>query len=96
MASGPVPLTVHTSAVVQEATQARLRACGEFMARSCLTALCGVTRWCRVLVLNCASQVFAEQWLTQTVRLYPGQPFVEFEWLVGPIPIDDGNVWPHA
>lgn len=23
-------------------------------------------------------------------RLYAGQPFVEFEWTVGPIPFDDG------
>jgi hypothetical protein len=36
-------------------------------------------------------QVFAN-WITQTVRLYAGQPFVEIEWIVGPVPIDDNNV----
>ncbi|XP_069460402.1 lysosomal alpha-mannosidase-like isoform X2 [Ambystoma mexicanum] len=28
-------------------------------------------------------------WCSQVVRLYPGQKFVELEWTVGPIPIDD-------
>ena len=38
-----------------------------------------------------AVQSFAS-WLTQTVRLYAGQPFVEIEWIAGPVPIDDANV----
>jgi len=33
--------------------------------------------------------VFAD-WATQTVRLYMGSPFIEVEYTVGPIPIDDG------
>lgn len=31
-------------------------------------------------------------WLTQTIRLYENLPYAEFEWIVGPIPIDDQNV----
>ena len=38
-----------------------------------------------------AVQVFSD-WLTQTVRVYAGQPYVEVEWIVGPVPIDDNNV----
>lgn len=34
------------------------------------------------------SQTFAG-WLTQTVTLYANQPFAEFEWIVGSIPIED-------
>ncbi|XP_070500728.1 lysosomal alpha-mannosidase-like isoform X1 [Chironomus tepperi] len=34
-------------------------------------------------------QTFNE-WLSQVVRIYKTENFVEFEWLVGPIPIDDG------
>ncbi|XP_066472931.1 lysosomal alpha-mannosidase [Tiliqua scincoides] len=30
-------------------------------------------------------------WCSQVVRLYAGQPFVELEWTVGPIPIGDKN-----
>ncbi|KAL8603557.1 hypothetical protein ACOMHN_022509 [Nucella lapillus] len=30
-------------------------------------------------------------WLTQTVKLYSQQRFVEFQWTVGPIPIKDGQ-----
>ena len=37
-----------------------------------------------------ARQVFAG-WATQTVRLWVGASHAEFEWTVGPIPIDDGN-----
>lgn len=33
-------------------------------------------------------QVFNE-WISQVVRIYKTEKFVEFEWLVGPIPIDD-------
>uniref|UniRef100_A0A8D0BFU9 Alpha-mannosidase n=1 Tax=Salvator merianae TaxID=96440 RepID=A0A8D0BFU9_SALMN len=29
-------------------------------------------------------------WCSQVVRLYAGQPYVELEWTVGPIPIQDG------
>ncbi|XP_015271310.1 PREDICTED: lysosomal alpha-mannosidase [Gekko japonicus] len=29
-------------------------------------------------------------WCSQVVRLYAGQPYVELEWTVGPIPIRDG------
>uniref|UniRef100_A0A8C8VPZ2 Alpha-mannosidase n=1 Tax=Pelusios castaneus TaxID=367368 RepID=A0A8C8VPZ2_9SAUR len=29
-------------------------------------------------------------WCSQVVRLYAGQAYVELEWTVGPIPIDDG------
>nr|KAG5714609.1 hypothetical protein BaRGS_000097 [Batillaria attramentaria] len=28
-------------------------------------------------------------WVSQTVRIYDDQRFVEFQWTVGPIPIDD-------
>ncbi|KAJ6668062.1 hypothetical protein lerEdw1_016383 [Lerista edwardsae] len=30
-------------------------------------------------------------WCSQVVRLYAGQPFVELEWTIGPIPIRDKN-----
>lgn len=33
-------------------------------------------------------QVFNE-WISQVVRIYKNEKYVEFEWLVGPIPIDD-------
>jgi len=33
-------------------------------------------------------QVF-QPWLTQTIKLFGGQRFAEFQWTVGPIPIDD-------
>lgn len=33
-------------------------------------------------------QVFNE-WISQVVRVYKTENFVEFEWLVGPVPIDD-------
>ncbi|XP_055546042.1 lysosomal alpha-mannosidase-like [Wyeomyia smithii] len=33
-------------------------------------------------------QVFNE-WISQVIRVYKGEQHVEFEWLVGPIPIDD-------
>ncbi|KAM8987183.1 lysosomal alpha-mannosidase [Ara ararauna] len=29
-------------------------------------------------------------WCSQVVRLYAGQPYVELEWTVGPIPVEDG------
>ena len=29
-------------------------------------------------------------WLTQEIRLWKDQPFVEVEFSVGPVPIDDG------
>ncbi|XP_035912890.1 lysosomal alpha-mannosidase-like [Anopheles stephensi] len=34
-------------------------------------------------------QIFNE-WISQVIRVYAGQEHVELEWLVGPIPIDDG------
>jgi len=34
-------------------------------------------------------QVFAD-WMTQTIRLYQGSPFIEVEYTVGPVPINDG------
>lgn len=36
-------------------------------------------------------QTFSD-WITQTVRVYAGQPYVDVEWVVGPVPIDDSNV----
>lgn len=33
-------------------------------------------------------QVFNE-WISQVVRVYKTEKFVEFEWMVGPVPIDD-------
>ncbi|XP_058064992.1 lysosomal alpha-mannosidase-like, partial [Anopheles bellator] len=35
-------------------------------------------------------QIFNE-WISQVIRVYAGQEHVELEWLVGPIPIDDGT-----
>lgn len=35
-------------------------------------------------------QVFSD-WASQIIRHYNDQPVVEFEWLVGPIPVDDQN-----
>lgn len=29
-------------------------------------------------------------WCSQVVRLHAGQPYVELEWTVGPIPVEDG------
>ncbi len=37
------------------------------------------------------SQTFAP-WLTQTITLYDGQPYAEFGFVVGSIPIDDDLV----
>uniref|UniRef100_A0A182QYP4 Alpha-mannosidase n=1 Tax=Anopheles farauti TaxID=69004 RepID=A0A182QYP4_9DIPT len=34
-------------------------------------------------------QIFNE-WISQVIRVYAGQEHVELEWLVGPIPIEDG------
>ena len=36
-------------------------------------------------------------WVNQVIRVYPTDPDVEFEWLVGPIPISDGigKKWFH-
>ncbi|XP_035912888.1 lysosomal alpha-mannosidase-like [Anopheles stephensi] len=34
-------------------------------------------------------QVFNE-WISQVVRIYADESHVEFEWMVGPIPVDDG------
>lgn len=34
-------------------------------------------------------QIFSD-WVNQTIRLYQGQPFIEVEYSVGPIPIADG------
>lgn len=28
-------------------------------------------------------------WSSQIIRLIPGQPYVEFDWIVGPIPVKD-------
>ena len=36
-----------------------------------------------------AYQVFSD-WLTQTIRLYDNQNFIEVSWTVGPIPFQDG------
>eukprot|EP00978_Attheya_sp_CCMP212_P016963 scaffold44868_cov59-Attheya_sp.AAC.6 len=33
---------------------------------------------------------FAQPWIKQITRVIAGEPFVEFEFTVGPIPIDDG------
>lgn len=33
-------------------------------------------------------QIFND-WVSQVIRIYKGQSHVEFEWLVGPIPVDD-------
>lgn len=35
-------------------------------------------------------QTFTD-WLSQVVRVYKTENFVEFEWLVGPIPVEDGG-----
>ena len=35
------------------------------------------------------TQVWSD-WLTQEIRLWAGQPFIEVEFSVGPVPIDDG------
>jgi lysosomal alpha-mannosidase len=35
-------------------------------------------------------QIFND-WISQVVRVYKSERFVEFEWLVGPIPIDDNT-----
>ena len=40
---------------------------------------------------GCIRVSLRSNWVTQTVRLYAGQPFAEFEWTVGPVPIDDNN-----
>ena len=34
---------------------------------------------------------FEQGWVHQVTRVYKGQPFVEIEYTVGPIPIDDGR-----
>lgn len=36
-----------------------------------------------------ARQIFSP-WATLITRLHKGQAFVEFEWTVGPIPVEDG------
>ena len=30
-------------------------------------------------------------WVVQKITLYQGQPAIEFEWTVGPVPVDDGQ-----
>ncbi|XP_018323399.1 lysosomal alpha-mannosidase-like isoform X2 [Agrilus planipennis] len=35
-------------------------------------------------------QTFSD-WISQTIRLYCSENFVEFDWIVGPIPTDGGN-----
>ena len=30
-------------------------------------------------------------WISQTIRLSSSSPYIEFEWTVGPIPVDDGQ-----
>jgi lysosomal alpha-mannosidase len=40
-------------------------------------------------VVQQATQNFSN-WVQQTVRLYPGQPYIELESTIGPIPINDG------
>ena len=37
-------------------------------------------------VVSEAQQVVADGWVTQTVRLWAGAPFADFEWTIGPIP----------
>ncbi|XP_063225355.1 lysosomal alpha-mannosidase-like [Bacillus rossius redtenbacheri] len=34
-------------------------------------------------------QVF-NSWVSQVIRIYKEENFIEFEWMVGPIPVDDG------
>lgn len=34
---------------------------------------------------------FEQPWVKQTTRLFENQPFVELEYTIGPIPIDDGE-----
>lgn len=41
-------------------------------------------------VVHEVHQVFSD-WASQIIRHYNNQPVVEFEWLVGPIPVDDND-----
>lgn len=55
----------------------------------------GVNGWLQGPVVKEIRQSHAS-WAAVTHRLWKAQPFVESEWTVGPIPIDDGvgrEVW---
>uniref|UniRef100_A0A8D8PLF5 Alpha-mannosidase n=1 Tax=Cacopsylla melanoneura TaxID=428564 RepID=A0A8D8PLF5_9HEMI len=36
-------------------------------------------------------QTFSVPWINQVIRLYKDTDYIDFQWIVGPIPIDDGN-----
>ena len=41
-------------------------------------------------VLTEVTQVIEKDWVTQKVRLYQNASYIDVEWTVGPIPINDG------
>lgn len=34
---------------------------------------------------------YYDSWVTQVIRIYRGQEHVEFDWVVGPIPVKYSN-----
>lgn len=32
---------------------------------------------------------YYNRWISQVIRIYKGQPYIEFDWVVGPIPVND-------
>ncbi|XP_014748733.1 PREDICTED: lysosomal alpha-mannosidase [Sturnus vulgaris] len=52
-------------------------------------AKCAATRLLKTAVVQELHQNFSA-WCSQVLRLRPGQPYLELEWTVGPIPVGDG------
>ena len=56
-----------------------------------LTPLAGRTVVINTTVGKEVHVTFQEPWMKQITRVFRGQPYVEVEYIVGPIPIDDGR-----
>ncbi|NWV30922.1 MA2B1 mannosidase, partial [Grantiella picta] len=57
-------------------------------------AKCATTRLLKTPLVQELHQNFSA-WCSQVLRLRPGQPYLELEWTVGPIPGTAGHTWAH-